>query len=693
MKTRFALACACVAGAAMAVAGDAYWRGDGKVWNATDNDQNTVDGSWWGTSSTSGWVAMPSAEAIAYVYNGKECVVTDGTVITGEDVSKIFLNTAGGADGSTLTIEDGAKIGPNVGIVVGATGGQNNTKLSYLHIKGGDLKLGRSGSYMYSLMVGSANSGSNSRGFAWMDGGTVEIDSVKDFNVAAGNKSVGSFALTNGSMTVKANTFVGCNTTSAAETDATFIQAGGTFVETATFYAQRNSLVDLCGGSFSATNLVVRNGGWVRMPQEGESQVQIGALAVQDDAHLDIYGGTFEVSGTLSVEKGGTIRVAMPLAVEDVGVLQFNNAGVAGSTNVIEIVRGGSILRSDASGLSFGGTGSALHRLAVAGGSFTNSASLSLSNSRILIEVSDGGTFYVKPKNGYGNMTPGENNAYYMRLRGRVEASSGCWGVPSTRVTTTAFRGVENIIVEHVIEAGETSPLIARGGAGDSTQAAGNYIPGNQRIRPAGGVQVVSTNQFALFYSPKSATHTLNSEVYTSAPDATLWTSGELASYYWGCTLNAEAKISLTRESTASFAYRSETFAARPMGYCELPKMGKDKLNGVSVSLTVAAPEGGSLEGALASVKAGLESAGYTNVETNGATGLATFDVPLERIAEKSVDQKLLLDFTETPMPATGMMAHKVAANYAYPTVTNALFTAVSVTYDKPVEGMMLIVK
>ena len=360
---------------------------------------------------------------------------------------------------------------------------------------------------------------------------------------------------------------------------------------------------------------------------------------------------------------------------------------------MIEIVRGGSILRSGASGLSFGGTGSALHRLAVAGGSFTNSASLSLSNSRILIEVSDGGVFYVEPVNGYGNMTPGENDAYYLRLRGRVEASSGCWGVPSSKVTTKAFKGVENIIVEHVIEAGETSPLIARNGSGAGTQSAGDYIPGNQRIRPAGGVQVVSTNQFALLYSPKSKTHTLHEEVYTSAPDASLWTSGELAAYYWGSTLNTEAKISLTRESKASFAYRSETFAARPMGYCELPKMGKDKLNGVSVALTVAAPEGGTLEGALASVKAGLESAGYANVETNGVTGLATFDVPLDRIAEKSVDQKLLLEFTETPMPATGMMSHKTVANYAYPTVTNALFTAVAVTYDKPVEGLMLIVK
>ena len=227
MKTSLALACACAALAATAVAGNAYWRGDGKSWGDTDNDQNTVDGSWWGTSSTSGWVAIPSAESVAYIYNGKNCVVTNGTIIAGEDVSKIFLNTDGGTNGSTLTIEDGARIGPNVGIVVGATGGQNNTKLSYLHIKGGDLKLGRSGSYMYSLMVGSANSGSNSRGFAWMDGGTVEIDSVKDFNVAAGNKSVGSFALTNGSMTVKANTFVGCNTTSAAETDATFRDSSG----------------------------------------------------------------------------------------------------------------------------------------------------------------------------------------------------------------------------------------------------------------------------------------------------------------------------------------------------------------------------------------------------------------------------------------------------------------------------------
>lgn len=638
-------------------------------------------------------------------------VVNGGNLTLGGGPANLTYGLQVGYSGKSGALGTAEINGGNITIVKGGFYvGTKDVSRGEIRVNGGTVEsqvgfqVGVSGTVKY-----------ENRGLFEQRGGEVTItkSAVTDTSGGVMNLLGGNFAVSNNFSVLNGGICrVGKAMVSDEETSGTLTVAGSQTV-------YNDGLMEVDGGRFellATGGLYAYDGGQMKV-QDGSVLVR-GGVRVYNGGVLEVNGGAFTsgtirtssaaaqssaqgriaftggeiaITGDLLVEQGGLVQVVIPLDETNPGALKFGNAGTG--TNTIEILAGGSITRSGASGISYEGTESAFQHLVVTGGAFTNKASLTLGNAHTLIEVSDGGTFYVEPVNGYGNMTPGENKAYYFRIRGRAVANCGCWGVPSSKVTTTAFKGVENIIVEHVIEAGETSPLIARGGAGDSTLSAGNYIPGNQRIRPAGGVQVVSTNQFALFYSPKSATHTLNSEVYTSAPDATLWTSGELASYYWGCTLNAEAKIALARESKAAHVYESETFAARPMGYCELPKMGKDKLNGVSVALTVAAPEGGTLEGALASVKSGLESAGYTNVETNGVTGLTTFGVPLERIAEKSVDQKLLLDFTETPMPATGMMAHKVAANYAYPTVTNALFTAVAVTYDKPVEGLMLIVK
>ena len=769
MKTRFALACACVTFVCAALSGraDYFWNGGvGKTngWFDVGNAANTAYGTWW--KDGAGWCAAPAngEGVIVKLNNGGTCVLAND--VSGLD-GRLFVDA--GANGTTeswLVIDEGAVIN-GLGICVSGPSSWSPGD-GHLVVNGGNLTLGGGPSgLVYGLQVGYSGK-SGALGTAEINGGNISI--VKG-GFYAGTKDVsrGEIRVNGGWVESQVGLQVGVSGTVKYENRGLFEQRGGEVVIAKSDVTDTaGGVINLQGGTFTASNKFnVANGGICRVGTARTSEEEtsgnlmlVGAPSVYNDALFEVNGGrmtaakalavsdggqmtiqdgmalanggvyvynggAFEVNGgaftsawmrtsssaaassrqgrialkggevaiagNLLVERGGLVQVAVPLDEANLGALKFGNAGT--DTNVIEILSGGSITRSGASGIAYEGGESAFQHLVVTGGAFTNKASLTLGNAHTLIEVSDGGTFYVESVNGYGNLTPGADKAYYFRIKGRAEANCGCWGIPDSKVNTDAFRGVENIIVEHVIEAGETSPLIARNKSGDITTNAGNYVPGNQRLRPEGGVQVISTNQFALFYSPQVKTHDLHAEVYTSAPDASLWTSGELAAYYWGSTLNTEAKIALARESKAAHVYESETFAARPMGYCELPKMGKDKLNGVSVALTVAAPEGGTLEGALACVKAGLESAGYTNVETNGVTGLTTFDVPLERIAEKSVDQKLLLDFTETPMPATGMMSHKTEANYAYPTVTNALFTAVSVTYNKPVEGMMLIVK
>ena len=151
-----------------------YWRGDGNDWNGTDNPADAANGSWWNAnaSGTGAW-GYPSASGdAAFVANGKMCVIPAGCTVSGDEMTSIYINTAGaGADGSTLRIDEGATVS---GVEIALCGipnwwGANGN----LHLNGGMVTLGNA-TKNRGLQIGSTST-EGVTGGAWMTGGSLDV--------------------------------------------------------------------------------------------------------------------------------------------------------------------------------------------------------------------------------------------------------------------------------------------------------------------------------------------------------------------------------------------------------------------------------------------------------------------------------------------------------------------------------------
>ena len=619
-----------------------YWRGDGNDWNGTDNPADAANGSWWNAAAngTGAW-GYPSASGdAAFVANGKMCVIPAGCTVSGDEMTSIYINTAGaGADGSTLRIDEGATVS---GVEIALCGipnwwGANGN----LHLNGGMVTLGNA-TKNRGLQIGSTST-AGVTGRAWMTGGSLNVSSGTFYVGGSGavltaNRTRGIFALTNGTVTSSIDVFVGVSTSRYDKAEeATFIQAGGRMSvdPTQTTLKNRKTLY-----VFGAQATYDMSGG------------------VLDAKVVPAYGGTVRFSGTASYE--GNLRL---------GNYTYEK-NIAGFTNTL-IVAGGDVSITDLEGGNgMGGEYANLPcRVIQTGGTLTFPGIMGFGNKRFFFEVS-GGTCYAGGT-GSGNMVTC-NRPYFFRIK----------GTPTVNVAACAgnngnyYYYQTNSIVEHVIDHRGLAPIIQRSALS---------LVGHQRLRPDGGVQLVTTNRFELTRTP--GTSNLGKAYLVSLPDENLWKGKDFTDANgkaYGCTLNSSAAI-------AGGSYDGTvTCSARPFGYIDLGSVKTNGLHCLNVALTVAAPEGRTLAASLARVAADLTAAGYSNVVTDvSAERNVSFSIPAERVPDRCAATKLLFDFTETPMPAEGLLAEP--GESFYPTVTNALVTAVSLSRNRDRNGLIVV--
>ena len=429
-------------------------------------------------------------------------------------------------------------------------------------------------------------------------------------------------------------------------------------------------------------------------------------------------GGSFEMTGgkfdatVMQVYAGATARIS---GGEMTGAISFyNNSDPTDKSNVLNITNtvvlsGGTLNLTNivtATGKGWLNAKSPA-RFVQTGGVHTN-VNFWAGSGHSRYEIS-GGTLYTTGTWIGGNMP------FFFRIQGDCEVSGKAWAC------NDVASNPGNCLLEHVIDGGVVSPMEFR--ASLRRQA-----HGHQRLRPLGGVQVVSTNFFPLFRfnrGTSAANRTLQSydssalgyggtPIWGSWPDSTLWTldafdtvlpasrdvktvsSFQDSSTDWGtqdgtyydtgCTLNTAAE-----KGTLSRFGDALSFDAAPMGYLKWPNASTNGIKGAKMAMKVSAPEGGTLEAALAKVCEGLEEAGYGSVASDAsAEWNVSFTVPTERIPARSANAALLFDFTETRVPAGGLTVGMTAADLV--TVTNALVSGVSCKYDG-LPGFMVIVR
>ena len=625
-----------------------YWRGgvgNERNWNATDNAANTTYGTWWSTSSTSGWTTTPNdSSGIVYLTSGGTCVL-DADV--SQKLQRLFV--CGGVHGgteSTLRIEDGAVL-EEVGICV--SGPSSYTAPSaHLIVNGGDLSLGAGPSgYVYGLQVGYSKL-AGATGTVDVTGGTIKI--LKgDFSIGTAPKSAGEMTVSGGTIDSLVNYF----------------SVGGDYDEQGAWFCSTNPATDHAtyvqtGGSVFVTN---------------------GSVRVRASGSVDVRGGTF-VTKKLSLLKGGRFRTTDGSGLDDatIEIGSEYDKNVPGVTNVFEFAGAQTCYPKS---FSFTSASPLPSVLRVTGGTFKLLGSQTVNNRKVMFDIADG-TFWIEKSGGYGNLATG-GQPYFMRVKGTGCASAGTFAASNYQNVLYKFQ--DNVLMEHVIDAHGCGIVETRNSSAGGTSGCGDHILGTQRLRPEGGFQVVSTNRFALFHMRSVKAPNVTAEdtvvgggvtVLTSVPDATLWTTKKLADYYWGCEFNAAAEKALVKSGDVYTA----NFEATPMGYFALPSVKTNGLYGAQVGLKVSAPE---------KVAADLVAAGYTNVVCAAAAQdyNVTFTIAPERFLDRSPDQKVVFDFTETPIPAEGL--NKTVHNFAYPAVTNALLSAVRVEIDREKKGMVLI--
>jgi len=188
---------------------------------------------------------------------------------------------------------------------------------------------------------------------------------------------------------------------------------------------------------------------------------------------------------------------------------------------------------------------------------------------------------------------------------------------------------------------------------------------------------------------------------FNSHPDASLWSDLQNWSdgdrFYAGYTLKAT--------SSRGTLVRNEllTFEATTNGYVVLPPVVANDLRSFTVGLKVErpsdAPDAPTLVETLATVKDGLESAGYVKVTVDAVSSGCnlTFDIPIDQLPDSSSSSKLLFDFASTPVPenlsiydSTGV---KTTAQ-VFPSVTAARVSGIRFSYaKKKKEGLAVILR
>lgn len=646
MKTIKTIAFAASAlGAFVASAGDWYWRGNGAAWNGTDNASDTASGRWWNANKngTGAWGIPSASDDNAYVGNGELCIVPSGCTVSGSDVKNIFINTAGAtSDGSTLRVVEGATL-TGVAISVCGIGNWVGTE-GNLHIDGGNLTLGNA-SAGRGLLIGCTKT-EGGIGRAWMTGGSLSVSQsfhIGYFGISsAGTSSRGVFALTNGTITSAVDVYIG-NITSRWD-----VAEGGTFIQ--------------AGGSMS-----VASDRTIHVFGTGSSYDMSGGTLL--DANIQVaYGGTLRFSG--NAEYSGK-----PL----LGGYMYELA-IPGFTNVLEIAGGSVTIKGIEAATGLGGRNNAKIpcRVVQTGGDLTVQGLMGFGNANFLFEISGGTMTVTNNSDGSGSARMVTcDKPYYFRIKGTPTVSVG----ECANWDGTFYNYQTNSIVEHVIDNRGLAPIIQR-------SSSYWWLPGHQRLRPDGGVQLLSTNIFELTRTTGCANN-VRKDYLSSMPDADLWMEKAIsddAGKAYGCELNESAAISL------GTANGQVSFSARPFGYIDLGPVRTNNLKRLDVALTVEAPTGKTLEETLAKVAEGLINAGYSDVATDASAARnVRFSIPAGWVPDCNPATRLLFDFTETPMPVGGLLAGP--GESSYPTVTNALVSSVAVECAKKIRGLTIFVQ
>ena len=723
-------------------------------WFATDNPYNTSGGYWWHqnnmTGTTTGsWVKPDETYGTKLLvqWNQGGCGYVDSVITNVCEMRFGAFNSFN----PVLRIDEGGCIS-NVNIQVGGFRTADTVpydadgKGARLHINGGSLVIGNANvggtAGITGLNIGHSPKG---EGGVYMTGGNLEVG--RAFTIGANAGGRGYFALTNG--TVESSVVVKVGPAATSNTgSARIIQAGGTFkansgvtINTGGSYAMDGGTLEI-GSSGSGYLSVAGTGGYTgefaltngavltkafaiagpvlynTAPSGGGKIIVAGGewtaednIIVRNGATMEIDGGTVDAK-IFQMTCGGTIRMNGGYAHG--GISFYNQGQPADKSNELNVTNtfyltGGALVSTNVNISTDAGkgwlNGRSPARFVQTGGVHTN-ANLWAGSGHARYEIS-GGTLYSTGTWIGGNMP------FFFRIQGECEVSGKAWAC------NDIASNPGNCLIEHVIDGGVVSPMEFRA-------SARRQAHGHQRLRPLGGVQVVSTNFFPLFRFNRGTTannRTLKSydssalsyggtPIWGSWPDSTLWTRDPFntvlpasrdvktvssfhdsstnwgtqdGTYYdTGCTLNTAAEKGALTKAGAEL-----TFEAVPMGYVKWPNTAKGKATSAQVSMKISAPEGGTLADALAKVCDGLEEAGYEDVAADAqADWNVTFTVPGERIPERNPNAALIFDFTETHVPAAGLTVDMTASDLV--TVTNALVSGVSCKYDH-IPGFMVI--
>lgn len=718
-------------------------------WFATDNPYGNSDGYWWNegnmTTATSGaWVNPRTlGKQILVQWNQGGCGYVN-TVIT--NVCDLRLGISQSYK-SVLRIDEGGCIS-NVNIQVGSVVDSLTGKNARLHINGGDVFVGNDNIANYGQKGLNISYAKTGEGGVFMTGGRLVVD--KAFTIGANAGGVGCFALTNGTVESAVTVKVGPTATSNSGS-ARIIQAGGTFKANKGIIINTGGSYVMDGGTLEITStgndylsvattdgykgvFALTNGTLVTWKYALAGSVVYKPVSTSDGriivaggewmAHNNISarnGGTVELTGgavdtrMLQVICGGTIRMSGGYVKG--GISFYNQGRPSDTSNELNVTNtfyltGGTLVTTNVN-MAIDGNGETIPdkgwlngrspaRFVQTGGVHTNS-NFWAGSGHSRYEIS-GGKYWVN-RTWLGGLMP-----FYFRIQGTPTVSSLGWA------SNGAAANPDNCLIEHVIDERGLAPITFR---------SANYrqAHGHQRLRPLGGVQLVTTNFFPLFRFNRGTTvanRTLRSNGGTAGgkvcwgtwPDASLWTldpfdtvlpasrdaetvsglgsagstwGSQDGTYYdVGCTLNAAAEKGALTKAGAEL-----TFEAVPMGYVKWPNRAKGKATSAQVSMKISAPEGGTLADALAKVCDGLEEAGYEDVAADAqADWNVTFTVPGERIPERNPNAALIFDFTETHVPAAGLTVDMTASDLV--TVTNALVSGVSCKYDH-IPGFMVI--
>lgn len=654
-------------------------------WFATDNPYGNGDGYWWHQNNMTGtktgsWVNPNTwGTKILVQWNQGGCAYVDSVITNVCEMRFGAFNSYN----PVLRIDEGGCIS-NVNIQVGGfytpkssldTGGKG----ARLHINGGSLVIGHTATTidtdgLTGLNIGQGPSG---EGGVYMTGGYLETKApLSGYSNNVGNRYIriatmaggtGCFALTNGTVKTKDIVWAGPLLYSTAPaSDARIIMAGGEWTATSNIVLRNGAKFEMTGGKFDATVMQVYAGATARI-SGGE---MTGAISFYNNSDPTDKSNVLNITNTV-VLSGGILNLTNIVTATGKGWLNAKSPA----------------------------------RFVQTGGVHTN-VNFWVGSGHSRYEIS-GGTLYTTGTWIGGNMP------FFFRIQGDCEVSGKAWAC------NDVASNPGNCLLEHVIDGGAVSPMTFR--ASNARQA-----HGHQRLRPLGGIQVVSTNFFPLFRFNRGTSannRTLKSydssalsyggtPIWGSWPDSTLWTRDPFntvlpasrdvktvssfhdsstnwgtqdGTYYdTGCTLNTAAEKGALTKTGAEL-----TFEAVPMGYVKWPNTAKGKATSAQVSMKISAPEGGTLADALAKVCDGLEEAGYEDVAADAqADWNVTFTVPGERIPQRNPNAALIFDFTETHVPAAGLTVDMTANDLV--TVTNALVSGVSCKYDG-LPGFMVI--